>query len=56
MLSNVKKEVKALLLKGDLLVMSLSVYLGFVLQKFLQSLVKHIFYPFISFFIPKKCI
>ena len=52
MLSNVKKELKLLLLKDDFLVISLSVYLGFVLQNFLESLVKHLIFPLINSFIP----
>ena len=52
MLSNVKKELKLLLLKDDFLVISLSVYLGFVLQNFLESLVKHLIYPLITSVLP----
>ncbi len=53
MLSKVKNELKQLFIEGDLLIISLSVYLGFVLQKFLESLVRNIFYPILSSLIPK---
>ena len=52
MLSNVKKELKLLLLKDDFLVISLSVYLGFVLQNFLESLVKHLIFPLLNSVVP----
>jgi len=52
MLSKVKKELKLLLLKDDFLVMSLSVYLGFVLQNFLESLVKHFIFPLLNSVVP----
>ena len=52
MLSKVKKELKLLLLKDDFLVMSLSVYLGFVLQNFLESLVKHLIFPLLNSVVP----
>jgi large-conductance mechanosensitive channel len=52
MLSNVKKELKLLLLKDDFLVISLSVYLGFVLQNFLESLVKHLIFPLLTSILP----
>jgi large-conductance mechanosensitive channel len=52
MLSNVRKELKLLLLKDDFLVISLSVYLGFVLQNFLESLVKHLIFPLINSVVP----
>lgn len=52
MLSKVKKELKLLLLKDDFLVISLSVYLGFVLQNFLESLVNHLIYPLLNSVIP----
>ena len=52
MLSKVKKELKLLLLKDDFLVISLSVYLGFVLQNFLESLVKHLIFPLLNSVVP----
>jgi large-conductance mechanosensitive channel len=52
MLSKVKKELKLLLLKDDFLVISLSVYLGFVLQKFLESLVKYLIFPLLNSVVP----
>lgn len=52
MLSNVRKELKLLLLKDDFLVISLSVYLGFVLQNFLESLVKYLIFPLINSVVP----
>lgn len=52
MLSKVKKELKLLLLKDDFLVISLSVYLGFVLQNFLESLVKYLIFPLLNSVVP----
>lgn len=52
MLSKVRKELKLFLLKDDLLIISLSVYLGFVLQNFLESLVKHLIFPIINSVVP----
>lgn len=41
-----------LLLKNDFLVISLSVYMGFVLQNFLDSLGKNLIYPLINSMLP----
>ena len=54
MISNVKKELKLLFIEGDFLIISLSVYLGFVMQQFLQSVVKNIFYPILRSFLPEN--
>ena len=52
MLTKVKTELKMLLLKNDFLVISLSVYMGFVLQNFLDSLGKNLIYPLINSMLP----
>ena len=41
-----------LLLKNDFLVISLSGYMGFVLQNFLDSLGKNLIYPLINSMLP----
>ena len=48
------KKVMHFLKKKDLIYMSLAVYLGLVIQKFLESLVGDIVIPLISYPIPKK--
>ena len=52
MIPKIKSELKWLLVKDDFLVISLSVYLGFVLQKFLESLVSDVVYPILDAITP----
>ena len=52
MLKKARTEFKRMLTKSDLLQLSLAVYLGTVLQKFLESIVDGLFMPLLSRLLP----